>query len=35
MTARRFNAQEALRMGLVSEIFDPVLDLALRLAANR
>ena len=32
MTARRFSAAEALEMGLVSGIEDPVLDGALRLA---
>lgn len=30
MTARRFNAAEALQMGLISAIEDPVLDAALR-----
>src|SRR5882724_5383623 len=34
MTGRRFNAAEALEMGLVSGIEDPVLDGALRLARN-
>jgi enoyl-CoA hydratase/carnithine racemase len=32
MTARRFNAAEALQMGLVSAIKDPVLEAALKLA---
>jgi enoyl-CoA hydratase len=35
MTARRFDAKEALQMGLVSAIEDPVLDAALRLAQNK
>ena len=34
MTARRFNAQEALEMSLVTYIADPVLDCALGLARN-
>ena len=34
MTARRFSAQEALEIGLVTSIFDPVLDYALKLARN-
>jgi enoyl-CoA hydratase len=32
-TARRVDAEEALRIGLVSEVFDPVLDCALKIAA--
>lgn len=35
MTARRFDAAEALQMGLVSAIEDPVLDAAIRLAHNK
>jgi len=31
MTARRFNAEEALQMGLVSAIEDPILEAALKL----
>jgi enoyl-CoA hydratase len=34
MTARRFNAQEALRIGLISAIADPVLDCAIKLAGR-
>jgi len=33
-TARRVDAEEALRIGLVSEVFDPVLDCALKIAAR-
>ena len=34
MTARRFSAEEALEMGLVTYIDDPVLEYALKLARN-
>ena len=34
MTARRFNAEEALLMGLISEIADPVLDYAIKLSSR-
>ena len=34
-TARRVDAEEALRIGLVSEVFDPVIDCALRVADRR
>lgn len=34
MTARRFDAEEALRMGLISATADPVLDYAIELATQ-
>lgn len=35
VTAKRFTSADALRIGLITEIHDPVLDHALRLAAKK